>query len=147
MNLFRDPCSSVEDEFPTLSYATVTVKAVSWAVQKNRWQGQMDACKCKPDPGVPTVHNESRGMFDVRKFGAAGDGRRDDSGAIARAFRAACKYSQRQLAKKGKDRRESPKGRPLKGTVHFPATCFFTRAVDFAGPCGAGLRFQVRSAV
>lgn len=143
MNLFRDPCLSVEDEFPTLSYATVTVKAVSWAVKKNRWQGQMDACKCKPNPGVPTVHNATRGVFDVRQFGAAGDGQRDDSAAMARAFEAACAYSKRQLAARGKGRGGALEG-PLKGTVHFPATCFFTRAVDFSGPCGAGLRFQVR---
>ncbi|GJP71657.1 hypothetical protein CLOP_g2470 [Closterium sp. NIES-67] len=72
------------------------------------------------------------GVFSVRLFGAVGDGTTDDSGAMNRAFLAACRYSG---------------GSPARATLLFPRGYnFFVRSKNFVwkGPCGgAGLLVRV----
>lgn len=73
------------------------------------------------DPQDPS----SNGIFDVRSFGAVGDGSADDTPAFRAAWKAACEVES--------------------GVVLAPENyCFMITSTIFSGPCKPGLVFQVR---
>jgi hypothetical protein len=87
-----------------------------------------------PTPSVPSdpypYPNEpgespSDCIFDVRSFGAAGDGEADDTAAFRAAWKAACAVDS--------------------GVLLAPENnCFKITSTIFSGPCKPGLVFQVR---
>lgn len=83
----------------------------------------------EPEPAEPP-HNDdnptnSSGVFDVRKFGAAGDGRTDDTDAFKMAWDTACQSDSTALIL-------VPKG-----------FSFMIQSTIFTGPCKSSLVFQV----
>jgi hypothetical protein len=75
------------------------------------------------DPATP-VQPEEPCVFDVREYGAVGDGSTDDTRAFREAWRAACDADSAVLLV------------PSDGTFTITAT-------TFSGPCKSGLVFQV----
>jgi len=83
-------------------------------------------------PGVPSDpyptdpgDSPSNCIFDVRSFGAVGDGSADDTEAFVAAWKAACAVES--------------------GVVLVPENyCFKITSTIFTGPCKPGLVFQVR---
>lgn len=72
------------------------------------------------DPG----NSSTDGVFDVKSFGAVGDGCTDDTAAFTAAWKAACAVES--------------------GVVLAPADyCFMITSTIFSGPCKPGLVFQV----
>lgn len=85
-----------------------------------------------PTPSVPSdpypndpVESPSDCVFDVRSFGAVGDGDADDTAAFRAAWKAACSVDSGVLL--------APKN-----------YCFKITSTIFSGPCKPGLVFQVR---
>jgi len=86
-------------------------------------------------PGVPSDpypndpgDSPSNCIFDVRSFGAVGDGSADDTEAFVAAWKAACAVES--------------------GVVLVPENyCFKITSTIFTGPCKPGLVFQVRMLV
>ncbi|CAE6026543.1 unnamed protein product [Arabidopsis arenosa] len=65
-------------------------------------------------------------IFDVRNYGAHGDGRRDNAFAFTKAWNEACQWSN---------------GR---STVYIPPGIFYLRQVTFTGPCKNPITFIIR---
>ena len=86
-------------------------------------------------PGVPSDpypsdpgDSPSNCIFDVRSFGAVGDGSADDTQSFVAAWKAACAVES--------------------GVVLVPENyCFKITSTIFTGPCKPGLVFQVRTLV
>lgn len=87
-----------------------------------------------PSPSVPSDpypypndpgESPSDCIFDVRSFGAVGDGEADDTAAFRAAWKAACAVES--------------------GVLFAPENyCFKITSTIFSGPCKPGLVFQVR---
>lgn len=75
-------------------------------------------------PAVECPYNNSKGVFDVRAFGAVGDGVTDDTVAVKTAWDAACHTESGVLL--------VPNG-----------YSFMIQSTIFLGPCQGGLIFQV----
>ncbi|KAI7983212.1 Polygalacturonase [Camellia lanceoleosa] len=81
-----------------------------------------------PEPSDPTTggtsYNSSTGVFDVRKFGAVGDGITDDTEAFKTAWDMACLFES--------------------GVLLVPYSySFVIQSTIFTGPCQSGFVFQV----
>ncbi|KAG8663627.1 polygalacturonase At1g48100 [Manihot esculenta] len=77
-----------------------------------------------PEPANPPDDGHNYGVFDVRKFGAVGDGITDDTDAFKMAWETACQVDS--------------------AVIHIPyGFKFMIQSTIFTGPCQAGLRFQV----
>lgn len=75
----------------------------------------------QPPKVEPIINN---GVFDVRKFGAVGDGTTDDTEAFKTAWDAACQFES--------------------GVILVPnGYSFMIQSTIFTGPCKGGLVFQV----
>ncbi|GJP56007.1 hypothetical protein CLOM_g15057, partial [Closterium sp. NIES-68] len=83
------------------------------------------------------------GVYDVRSFGAKGDGKSDDGRAIEAAFAAACVASINSSTAAGAG---GGKGTGTTGvpTVLIPGKyTFHIKAVSLLGPCGPGINVQL----
>ena len=81
-----------------------------------------------PYPNDPPGDSPSGCIFDVRSFGAVGDGSADDTDAFVAAWKEACAVES--------------------GVVLVPEDhCFEITSTIFTGPCKPGLVFQVRMLV
>lgn len=77
-----------------------------------------------PEPANPPDDGHNYGVFDVRKFGAVGDGITDDTDAFKMAWETACQVDS--------------------AVIHIPyGFKFMIQSTIFTGPCQAGLSFQV----
>ncbi|KAK6260381.1 Glycoside hydrolase [Theobroma cacao] len=77
-----------------------------------------------PKPSSPSDDGNATGVFDVRKFGAVGDGVTDDTEAFKMAWDSACRVNS--------------------AVLHVPyGFSFMIQSTIFLGPCQGGLVFQV----
>ncbi|KAK4743544.1 hypothetical protein SAY87_001545 [Trapa incisa] len=87
-----------------------------------------------PKPGDgPDGHSQPTGIFDVRMFGAAGDGFTDDTDAFKLAWDTAC---------------GAGRGGPAASTILVPrGYSFMIQSTIFTGPCESSIVFQIDGTV
>lgn len=85
------------------------------------------APKAAPGPSSDDEPDGQTGVFDVRKFGAAGDGATDDTDAFKMAWDSAC----------------GAEGVPASTVLVPRGHSFMIQSTIFTGPCKPGIVFQV----
>ncbi|KAF5743832.1 polygalacturonase [Tripterygium wilfordii] len=118
----KPPSFHPEPAVPSLPHPSLPPKPATTAVKPP---------SPSPEPANPPeniAYNSSTGVFDVRKFGAIGDGETDDTNAFKMAWDSACQVDS--------------------AVLHVPyGFSFMIQSTIFTGPCQDGLVFQVDGTV